>query len=384
MIPLSIPHLAGNEWKYVKDCLDTTWVSMAGSYVDQFEEIIANYSGTKYGIAASNGTCGLHAALHVLGITRGDYVIVPNITFVASANAVAHTGADSIFVDVDPKTWQLDVDLLEIFLDNDTLPSELGPILKSDGRHIKAIMPVHVLGNIGDMEALLRVCNKHHLKIIEDATEALGAYYKGQHAGSFGDIGVFSFNGNKIITTGGGGMIVTNNNKLAKHAKHITTQAKANPTTYVHDEIGFNYRMVNILAAMGVAQMEQLDGFIKKRKFIDNFYRNNLKGIGDIEFQKVKEEVDPNCWLFTFKSSRQQDILKALKTVGAVARPFWTPMNQLPMFQENLYINNRDNSKYIHASCLSIPSAVCLEQYQLETVVNSIKTVFSSKPHYIK
>lgn len=376
MIPLSIPHLAGNEWKYVKDCLDTGWVSMAGAYVTKFENIIAEYAGTKYGIAAVNGTSGLHMAMHVLGVERDDYVIVPNITFIASANAVTYTGADPIFVDIDPETWQMDLNLLESFLDSKTDKSKDGPVLKSDGRTIKAIMPVHVLGNMSDMDEFVRICKAHNLKIVEDASESLGSYFNGKHSGGFGDIGVFSFNGNKIITTGGGGVIVTNDEALAKRAKHLTTQAKVDPETYFHDEIGYNYRMVNVLAAMGVAQMEQLPDFIKRKKHIDAFYRKELENTGDVRFQKVENNINPNCWLVTIRTSKQAEILEHLKNSKIIARPFWTPMNQLPMFSDNIYVQENDFSKTIHNECLSIPSSVSISEEQLIQVADAIKQVF--------
>jgi len=366
MIPLSIPHLAGNELKYVTECIETGWVSSAGAYVSKFEELVAQFSNNKYGVAASSGTSGLHLAMHMLGIQRGHKVIVPNITFIASANAVAYTGAEPVFIDVNPETWQIDLDLLEEYLE--------------ENKHqniIKAIMPVHVLGNMCNMPRLIEMANRYDIAVIEDSTEALGSYYNGQSAGSFGLMNVFSFNGNKIITTGGGGVIVTNNEELAKRAKHLSTQSKVNPTTYYHDEIGFNYRLVNILAAIGVAQMEQLPGFIEKKKYIDNYYREHLKGVGDIRFQKVEKEVNPNCWLFTFYTRKQKEVLEALQANNIIARPFWFPMNQLPMFTEKEYVMNNDHSRDIHAHCLSIPSSVNLEDTDLEKVVEVIRSCYS-------
>lgn len=364
MIPLSIPHLGGNELKYVTECIETGWVSSAGSYVTQFENMVAAFSGNKYGVAASSGTSGLHLAMHMLGIEQGDIVLVPNITFIASANAVAYTNATPVFIDVDPDTWQMDLDLLEEWLDANNSPA------------VKAVMPVHVLGNMCDMPRIMDMAKRHGLHVIEDSTEALGSYWNGKSAGSYGEMNVFSFNGNKIITTGGGGVIVTNDESHAKRAKHLSTQSKVDPETYFHDEIGFNYRLVNVLAAIGVAQMEQLPDFIKKKKAIDAYYREHLAGIGDIKFQKVVEEVDPNCWLFTFASSRQVEILAALKESSIIARPFWFPMNQLPMFAENQYFQKEDSSRKIHQECLSIPSSVNLTEADLAEVVKVIKSVF--------
>ena len=376
MIPLSIPHLAGNEWKYVKDCIDTGWISSAGAYVTQFEEMVAEYAGAKYGIAAANGTLGLHLCMHMHGIDKGDCVIVPNITFIASANAVAYTKADPIFIDVDPDTWQMDLDLLEQFLAEQCEQKADGCYLKTTGQAVKAVMPVHVLGNMCDMDRLVAIADKYHLFVVEDSTEALGSYWKGKHAGSFGKMGVFSFNGNKIISTGGGGVIVTDDEALAKRAKHLSTQSKVDPLRYFHDEIGFNYRLVNVLAAIGVAQMEQLDGFIEDKKRIDAYYREHLTGVGDIRFQKVDADVNPNCWLFTFSTAQREGLLHHLIEQKVISRPFWTPMNQLPMFQDNLYITNADNARRVHAESLSIPSSVNLTEAQQAQVVSYIRTFF--------
>lgn len=365
MIPLSIPFIDGNEWKYVKECLDTGWVSSAGKYVSEFENVVSEYAGAAHGVAVVNGTSGLHLALHLLGIGKGDSVIVPNITFIASANSILYTNAEPIFVDVDPHTWQMDLDLVE-----ETLSKY------KDSKSIKAIMPVHVLGNMCDMDRLQKIANSYNIKIIEDSSESLGSSLNGKHSGTFGDIGVFSFNGNKIISTGGGGVIVTNDGEIAKRAKHLSTQSKVNPKTYFHDEMGFNFRLVNVLAAIGVAQMEQLPLILKSKKNIDRIYREELNGIGDIQFQHINADVDPNCWLFTFSSSLQSKLLKELEENAIVARPFWFPMNQLPMFQNNLYIHSSDHSFNIHKYSLSIPSSAMLEEKDQYKVIDVIKSVF--------
>jgi len=376
MIPLSLPHLAGNEWKYVKDCLDTGWVSSAGAYVTQFEQMVADFAGVKYGIACVNGTSGLHLTMHMHDVKLGDRLLVPNITFIASANAASYTYADPIFVDVDPETWQMDLDLLEDFFVKECETRNGLTYEKGTDHPIKAIMPVHVLGNMCNMPRMVEICDKYNIIIIEDASESLGSYYNGKHSGGFGKMGVFSFNGNKIITTGGGGVIVTDDEAIAKRCKHLTTQAKADPNTYYHDEIGFNYRLVNILAAVGVAQMEQLPDFILKKKAMDAYYREHLNGVGDIRFQKVEKEVDPNCWLFTFSSEKQADILKRLQAEKVIARPFWMPMNQLPMFTQKRYVSNVDHSRKVHAESLSIPSSVNLEEAQMAEVVRIVRSCF--------
>jgi aminotransferase in exopolysaccharide biosynthesis len=367
--------LAGNEWQYVKDCLDTGWVSSAGAYVTKFEDMVAAFAGSRYGVACVNGTSGLHLSMHLLGVGPGDHILVPNITFIASANAASYTFAEPIFVDVDPATWQMDLDLLEAFLATETEQHDDGTTWLRGGGCIKAIMPVHVLGNMGDIERLVALCDRYRIHVVEDASESLGSYRNGKHSGSFGRLGVFSFNGNKIITTGGGGVIVTDDEALARRAKHLSTQAKANPDTYYHDEIGFNYRLVNILAAIGVAQMEQLPGFIERKKAIDAYYREQLAGVGDFRFQHVEPEVDPNCWLFTFSSARQADILRALQANDIIARPFWMPMNQLPMFRDKRYVQTHDHSRRVHAESLSLPSSVSLTEEELARVVAVVKGV---------
>ena len=376
MLLLSGPNICGNEWKYVKDCLDTGWVSSVGSYVDQFEKMTAEFAGTKYAVATSSGTTALHICLVMLGINENDYIIAPNITFIATCNAIKYTGANPIFIDTDENTWQMDLDLLEEFLKNETEQKNNVCYYKKDGKRIPAIMPVHVLGNMCDMDRLLLLAKQYNLLVIEDSTEALGSYYKGKHAGSFGLLGTFSYNGNKIITTGGGGMIVTDDEDLAKKAKHLTTQAKSDPFEYVHDEIGYNYRLVNVAAAMGVAQMELLPAFIKRKKEIISMYKKALSGIADIEFQQVNAAIDPNWWLPTIKTSRQKEVLKVLNDNKMQSRPFWVPMNQLRMFSENIYYNNNDRSDFVYRHCLSIPCSTNITDEQIEAVSNKIREAY--------
>jgi aminotransferase in exopolysaccharide biosynthesis len=380
MIPLSIPHLNGNEWKYVHDCLNTGWISSAGSYVTQFEEMVAEYAGAKYGIACMNGTAGLHIAQVLLGVTANDHVIAPNITFIATLNAIKYTGADPILIDVDAANWQMDLNLLEKYLSEQTKPKEIDQgIYRFDtttGKRVRAIMPVHVLGNIGHMDRMLEIAEKYHLDIIEDSTEALGSTFNKKHAGTFGKIGVFSFNGNKIISTGGGGVIVTDDEELAKKAKHLTTQAKVDKIDYIHDEIGFNYRLVNVLAAIGVAQMEKFPELLKQKKVMDAFYRENLKDIGDIQFQEIPDGTDPNCWLFTFSTLRMRELLHYLNANGVQSRPFWMPMNQLEMFKDDIYVTANDVSANVYANSISIPSSAGITKEQLETVVDTIKNFY--------
>lgn len=380
MILLSAPNIAGNEWKYVKDCLDTGWVSSVGSYVTQFEKAVAGYTGTSYAIACVNGTNALHIALKLQGVNPGDLVIVPNITFIASVNAIRYCGANPVLIDIDENTWQMDTDLLAGFLSDDCFLNDKGDCIhRLSGKRVAAILPVHVLGNIAGIEVICQLAAAYHLPVVEDATEALGSFYNGQHAGSFGQMGCFSFNGNKIITTGGGGMIVTNNAELAKKAKHLTTQAKSDPFEYIHDEVGYNYRMVNLLAAMGLAQMEQLPSFVETKKAINNYYRQSFQGLGDISFQKVLPQADINYWLFTFKTAGRHTLLEKLNAAGIQSRPFWKPMNQLTMFATDIYISTADYSDKIYQQCVSIPSSTFLTSEDLETIVQAVTKHYHSK-----
>ena len=376
MLLLSGPNMCGNEWKYVKECLDTGWVSSVGAYVDQFEKMTAAFAGTKYAVATSSGTTALHICLIMTGVNANDYVITPNVTFIATCNAIKYTGASPVFIDTDENSWQMDLDLLEAFLSAETEQKDGACYHKQDGKRIPVIMPVHVLGNICDMNRLMELASAFNITVIEDSTEALGSYYNGKHAGSFGLLGTFSYNGNKIITTGGGGMIVTNDEALAKKAKHLTTQAKSDPFEYIHDEIGYNYRLVNVAAAMGVAQMELLPAFLKRKKEIIAFYKKELSGVGDITFQQVAVAVEPNWWLPTIKTSKQREILKILNDHKMQSRPFWVPMNQLRMFTNDIYYQKDDRSDFIYKHCLSIPCSTNITDEQLKEVADKIKEVF--------
>ena len=380
MIPLSVPKIEGNESKYVLDCLNTGWISSAGSYVNQFENMVAKYAGAKYGVACMNGTVGLHIAQVLLGITKDDHVIAPNITFIATLNAIKYTGAQPILIDVDINNWQMDLGLLEQYLEQNTefktTKSSTYCFDTTTNKRVRAIMPVHVLGNIGDMDRLLSISKKYHLDIIEDSTEALGATFKNKHAGTFGKIGVFSFNGNKIISTGGGGVIVTDDQAIAKKARHLTTQAKISTMDYIHDEIGYNYRLVNVLAAIGVAQMETFNATLQSKASMDRFYRKHLNNIGDIKFQQIPEGTHPNGWLFTFRTSKMRQLLAYLNSNGVQARPFWMPMNQLEMFKKDIYITNANVSATVYDTSISIPSSTGITNKQLQTVVETIKAFY--------
>ena len=376
MVLLSGPNINGNEWKYVKDCLDTGWVSSVGSYVTDFEKKISDYVGSKYAVATSSGTAALHLSLLLSEVKNNDLVLVTNVTFIATLNAIKYVGASPILIDIDENSWQIDLDLVSDFLDSKTEIRNNVCVLKSTGQRIKAIIPVHVLGNMCDMNKLVSICKKHNISIVEDAAESLGSSFEGKHSGTFGELGCFSFNGNKIITSGGGGMIVTDNEDLAVRAKHLSTQAKADNFDYFHDAIGYNYRLTNVAAAIGLAQLEQLDDFIQKKHFIKDFYINSLNGLGDINFQTVDKNVISNWWLFTIKTKNQKKLLKSLNENKLQSRPFWIPMNKLPMYKNELYISKNDISDKVYSNSLSIPCSTNISNKELSMVVDCIKKQF--------
>ena len=277
-IPLCVPEIRGNEWRYVKDCLDTGWVSSVGSYVNRFEQMAAERVGVTHAVATVNGTAALHIALQLAGVEPDDEVLVPTLTFIAPANAVRYCGAWPVFVDAEPEYWQMDPAKTAEYLENGCVWRDGALRSRATGRRVRALLPVHVLGHPADVAPLLELARKFNLAVIEDATESLGAAYRDRPVGQWGDIACLSFNGNKLLTTGGGGMILTNNTAWAQRAKYLTTQAKDDPVEYVHGAIGYNYRLTNVQAAMGCAQMELLDEYIVAKRRIAAITRRHSSG----------------------------------------------------------------------------------------------------------
>jgi len=378
MIPLSVPNLNGNEWRYIKECLDTNWVSSAGAFVDRFEREFAAYVGAPYAVSTSNGTAALHIALLLAGVAHKNLVIVPNITFAASLNSIAYTGAEPLLIDVDAGTWQMDTPLLEEFLLQHAEMRGNTCHLRATGQVIKAIMPVHVLGNMVNMSHLMQLAQQYRITVVEDSTEALGSYYNNKHAGTFGQTGCFSFNGNKIMTTGGGGMIVTADAALAKHAKHLTTQAKTDPVEYIHDEVGYNYRLVNLLAAMGVAQLEQIPAFLTRKHQIAQRYNRAFAHLPFVQPQVTTPGTQPNHWLYTVQVPDRRSLLAFFKGHGIETRPLWTPMNQLPMFANCRYITQNNVSDYLFERCLSLPCSTGLTTEEQDTVINLLTDFYGN------
>ena len=346
-IPLSVPNLKGKELEYVTHAIETEWISTAGPYVNDFEAKVAGYVGSKGSVSCQNGTSGLHIALMVCDVSQGDEVIVPTLTFIASVNPVKYVGADPVFMDCDD-SLTMDVDKLKEFCENECNYIDGRLINKKTNKHIKALIAVHIFGNMADMEGIINTAKRFNIKVVEDATEAIGTYYKegkykGKYAGTMGDIGIFSFNGNKIITTGGGGMIVSENDEYLKKAKHLTTQAKSNELYYTHDIIGYNYRMTNLQAALGLAQLEQLEDFILIKKDNYEYYRNEVNNIKGLKILEFKENIRPNYWFYSlfvddqYKLNRDQ-IIQFLATKNVQSRPIWALISdQKPYAQNQTY-----------------------------------------------
>lgn len=343
-IPLSVPNLKGKELEYVTHAVETEWVSTGGPYVNDFEEKVADYVKCKGAVSCQNGTSGLHIALQVCEVTKNDEVIVPTLTFIAAVNPVKYIGAEPIFMDCDDSLC-MDVNKLKDFCETECDFIEGKLINKTTDKHIKALVVVHVFGNMADMEGIIDIASKYNMKVIEDATEAIGTYYllgkyKDKHAGTIGDIGVYSFNGNKIMTTGGGGMIVSNNEELLKKAKHLTTQAKSDELYYTHDEIGYNYRMTNLQAALGLAQLEQLEDFIKVKKDNYDFYKREIQGILGLRILDFKDSIRPNYWFYGLyldeKYSLNRDqVIQYLASRKVQARPIWGLISDQKPYEGN-------------------------------------------------
>ena len=363
--PLHIPIFEGNEIEYVTDCIKSNFVSSVGEYVNKFEEAISKYTGAKYAILTSNGTSALHISLLLVGVKRDNEVLIPAMTFIATANAVSYIGAIPHFVDVDEKTLGIDSEKLDEYLSQVCEMRDGECYNKNTNRKIKAIVPMHTFGHPVDMDKLIKVTKKYNIEIVEDAAESLGSFYKGKHTGNFGKVSAISFNGNKIITTGGGGCILTNDEKLAKKAKHITTTAKIpHPYEYEHDMIGYNYRMPALNAALGLAQIEKLPEFIEKKRKLAKIYQEVFKDIDDVEFFVEPEYAKSNYWLnaIILKENNKEfrdKILKETNENGVMTRPVWKLMHHLEMFK-NCPKMDLSISENLENRIINIPSSAYL------------------------
>lgn len=382
-IPLCVPEIRGKEWEYVKECLDTNWVSSVGPYVDRFERMVADYVGAKYAVATVNGTAALHIALLVARVQPDDEVLVSTLTFIAPANAVRYVGAWPVFIDAEPDFWQMDPQKVKDFLEKECRWHEGALYNKTSGRRVRAILPVHILGHPVDMDPILEMAQKYSLVVIEDAAESLGAKYKGRMVGHLGDIACFSFNGNKIITTGGGGMIVTDNEAWARKARYLTTQAKYDPVEYIHDEIGYNYRLSNIQAAMGVAQMEKLDEYIAAKRRIAGTYTVALQNVRDIAPMREAPWAFSTYWLYTvFVDSRRlgldsREIHRRLAEWGIQTRFLWRPVHLNKPYEALNYLQKYPVAEHLYRECLSLPSSVGLTEESQNFVLKALELIIS-------
>lgn len=337
-IPLHEPLFNGNEWKYVKECIDTGWVSSVGKYVDLFEENLARYTGAKRAVAVVNGTSALHMSLILADVRENDEVLVPALTFIATANAVTYCNAVPHFVDSDINTLGMDAKKLGIYLSEITEIHNGECYNRQTGRRISAVVPMHTFGHSIDLDEMVRVCDKFHLALVEDAAESIGSFYKGRHTGNWGKVSAISFNGNKTITTGGGGAILTNDEELGKLAKYMTTQAKVpHKWEFKHDMIGYNFRMPNINAALGCAQLEQLPVFVAHKRNLAKKYQESLSDIEGITFFKEPSFSKSNYWLNAILldeeySHQRDEVLTIFNEQGIMARPVWNLMYTMPMF----------------------------------------------------
>jgi len=361
-IYLHEPLFIGNEKKYLAECIDSTFVSSVGKFVDLFEKKIAEYTGAKKAVVCVSGTNALHIALLLVGVKQYDEVITQPLTFIATANAISYCGATSVFIDVDKDTMGLSPKSLETFLSKETVMKADGCYNKSTGKRIKACVPMHTFGHPCRIDEIALICDKYKIELIEDAAESIGSYYKGQHTGTFGKIGVLSFNGNKTITTGGGGMLLFNDEKLAQEAKHLTTQAKVpHPWEFVHDEIGYNYRMPNINAALGVAQLESLNLYIEKKRLLASTYRDFFQK-KMVSFFHEPVDCISNYWLNVILLDSEEErnlFLTESNSQGVMTRPIWRLMNKLPMF-DNCQCGDLSNSEWLEKRIVNIPSSVKL------------------------
>lgn len=375
---MSAPRLQGREGEYVRECLETNWVSSAGPFVDRFEREFCAYLGARYAVATASGTAALHLALLAAGIQPGDEVLVPALSFIAPANAVRYVGAWPVFIDAEPEFWQMDPALVWDFLRRDCSRRRGRLINQATGRRVRAILPVHLLGHPADMDPLREAARKFELVLIEDAAESLGARYKGRLVGTLSEAACFSFNGNKVITTGGGGMMVTNNEELSRRARYLSTQAKDDPAEYIHHEVGYNYRLTNLQAALGCAQMEKLaEHLAAKRRLAEN-YRAGLADVPGLAGMPEAPWAKSTSWLYTLRVDEEafglgrRELQRRLAGAGIQTRPLWQPLHLSPAHQ-GAWSRGCPVAEKVWAEALSLPSSVGLSPRDQAYVMESLR-----------
>ncbi len=359
-IPLHAPYFAGNEKKYLEECIDTTFVSSVGKFVDRFEQMMEDYTGATRAVVCVNGTNALHLALELVGVKAGDEVITQALTFIATANAISYANAIPVFIDVDKDTLGLSPKAVEDWLKNNSEVRDGTCFNKETGRRIKACIPMHTFGHPVHLDELIRICKQYHIELIEDAAESLGSFYKGKHTGTFGQIGILSFNGNKTITTGGGGMLLFQDKGLGDYAKHLSTQAKVpHRWEFVHDHVGYNYRMPNVNAALGCAQMEKIDDILKNKRETARLYEEYCTKNG-LQFVKEPDGCSSNYWLNAIildNREQREEFLEYTNSNKVMTRPIWALMNKLEMFKK-CQTDSLINTQWLEDRVVNIPSSV--------------------------
>lgn len=382
MIPLSVPCIKGNEWQYVKECLDAQWVSSAGAYVERFESDICRFTGARHAVACVSGTAALQVGLRIVGVLPGDEVIVPTLTFIATANAVKYLGAEPVFMDCD-EYYNIDVEKTTDFLKHETVLRDGFAYNKHTGRRISAIIPVHVFGNAARLREFITLCSDRRIRIVEDATESLGTFYdeagaQPRHTGTLGDIGCISFNGNKIITTGGGGMIVTNDSHHADKARYLTTQAKDDEVRYIHNEIGYNFRLTNIQAAIGVAQLEALPEFLETKRRNYALYQRLIDRIDGLCLAPMPPYARNNHWMYALQIDKQgygrgrEELMQYLKDQGIQTRPVWH-LNHLQAPYRDCRHYRIEQALHLQEITLNIPCSSNLTDSDIDYVVEKLR-----------
>ncbi len=376
-IGLHTPEIGREEWERVRACLERGWISSAGEVTNEFERGVAKYLGVAHAIAVSSGTSALHVALLVAGVERGDEVIVPSMTFVASVNAITYCGAKPVFIDVTAETWTLDVAKVASFLVEHCETRDGATFNRSSGARIAAILPVHILGHPVDMDPLVLAAGA--IPIVEDAAESLGARYKGRMVGSLGAAACLSFNGSKIVTTGGGGMVVTDNDAWARRIRHLTTQARTDPREYIHDEVGYNYRLPAINAAIGIAQIERLPALLARKVAVAAYYRDALAGVPGLHVMPSASWAEPTWWLYTVRvdddapPARRDAALDALIGAGAEARPLWRPSHMLPMYA-GAERYRLEHTEPLYRTAISLPSSPGITREEQDLIIATLRT----------
>jgi len=381
-IPLSVPSIKGNEWKYIKECLDTEWVSSAGKYVDLFEQHICEFTGAKYAVACVNGTSALHISLLIAGVKPEDEVIVPTLTFISPINVVRYCNAYPVFMDADD-FYNIDIEKAIQFIEEETIFSDGFTYNRKTNQKISAIIPVHIFGNAVDLKKLIPICKERNIKIIEDASESLGTIYSkgkfsGKHTGTIGELGCLSFNGNKIITTGGGGMIITDNEYFAQRAKYLTTQSKDDEVRYIHNEIGYNFRLTNIQAALGVAQLEQLPEYTKIKKKNYQSYKQEIDDIPGLHLAETPDYADNNHWMYALQIDKEiygkdrEELMQYLTKYEIQSRPVWH-LNHLQKPYKNYQNYRIEKANELCEKTLNIPCSVNLSSEQTMEIIDILK-----------